>query len=153
MNRLRVARSADVVTVTAPPGYGKTTLVADWARRDGRPFAWYRIAEADDGASFVAHLAAAVSSATVGRRAALRSVVRSGTPEEGVAAIARALAQFESQVVVVLDDVDLLGDQAAIRALQLFVEELPAECQLVLVARAEPASVPPSSRRAALRSF
>ena len=138
VNRLRVARSADVVTVTAPPGYGKTTLVADWARRDGRPFAWYRIAEADDGASFVAHLAAAVSSATVGRRGALRSVVRRGTPEEGVAAIARALAQFESQVVVVLDDVDLLGDQAAIRALQLFVEELPAECQLVLVARAEP---------------
>src|SRR5207253_1763895 len=43
VNRLRVERDARVVMVSAPRGYGKTTLVSDWARRDGRPFGWYTI--------------------------------------------------------------------------------------------------------------
>src|SRR3954454_9129103 len=63
VNRLRVARAARVVLVTAPGGYGKTTLVADWARRDGRPFAWYSVDPADDRAAFARYLAASVARA------------------------------------------------------------------------------------------
>src|SRR5690348_13312111 len=62
VNRLRVASAANVVLVTAPPGYGKTTLVADWARRDDRPFAWYSLDAGDDPTTFVSYLGAAVSS-------------------------------------------------------------------------------------------
>lgn len=39
VNRLRAALPARVVTVIAPPGYGKSTLLAQWAARDERPFA------------------------------------------------------------------------------------------------------------------
>jgi LuxR family maltose regulon positive regulatory protein len=38
VNRLRAARSLPVVSIVAPPGYGKTTLLAQWSDRDGRPF-------------------------------------------------------------------------------------------------------------------
>ena len=47
MNRLRAAQSS-VVTLTAPAGYGKTTLAAQWAERDHRPVAWLSVDEADD---------------------------------------------------------------------------------------------------------
>ena len=47
VNRLRAA-SAPLVTLIAPAGYGKTTLAAQWAERDRRPFAWLSVDEGDD---------------------------------------------------------------------------------------------------------
>ena len=47
VNRLRVER-APVVSLTAPPGYGKTTVLAQWARRDPREFRWLRFERGDD---------------------------------------------------------------------------------------------------------
>jgi LuxR family maltose regulon positive regulatory protein len=44
VNRLRTARSQPVATVVAPAGYGKTTLLAQWAARDERAFAWASLA-------------------------------------------------------------------------------------------------------------
>ena len=53
--RLREARSAALVLLTAPAGYGKTTLLAEWAAEDDRPFVWVRLVDADnDPALFVA---------------------------------------------------------------------------------------------------
>jgi LuxR family transcriptional regulator, maltose regulon positive regulatory protein len=40
VNRLRAARSASVVTLVAPPGYGKTTVLEQWAVRDERELVW-----------------------------------------------------------------------------------------------------------------
>src|SRR4051794_33184134 len=38
VNRLRAARSQPVVTIVAPAGFGKTTLIAQWREREDRPF-------------------------------------------------------------------------------------------------------------------
>src|ERR1700752_275721 len=40
--------SGPVVSVVAPPGYGKTTLLAQWAERDGRAVAWVSVDEKDN---------------------------------------------------------------------------------------------------------
>jgi LuxR family maltose regulon positive regulatory protein len=40
VNRLRAVRGCALVTLVAPPGYGKTTLLSQWAERDPRRFAW-----------------------------------------------------------------------------------------------------------------
>ena len=48
VNRLRADRSARVVSVVAPGGYGKTTLLAQWAARDDRPFAWISLDRRDN---------------------------------------------------------------------------------------------------------
>src|SRR4029450_8211987 len=47
VERLRASDTASVVAITAPAGYGKTTLLAEWAERDRRPFAWVSVDEAD----------------------------------------------------------------------------------------------------------
>jgi LuxR family transcriptional regulator, maltose regulon positive regulatory protein len=55
------ASHAPVVLVSAPAGYGKTTLLALWRERDQRPFAWLSLDAADnDPVAFVASLAAAL---------------------------------------------------------------------------------------------
>src|SRR5262249_26917192 len=131
VNRLRVSHAARVVLVTAPRGYGKTTLVAEWARRDGRPFAWYALDEADGPDEFAAHLAESVSRVVGGR-------VSPGGPDETAARLGRALASSATPVVVVLDGVDRLRDAGSIRLVERLVRELPDGSQLALVSTAEP---------------
>ncbi|HLM34522.1 MAG TPA: hypothetical protein VK278_01965, partial [Gaiellaceae bacterium] len=61
INRLRAETFCPIVTVTAPAGYGKTTLLAQWAARDPRPFAWVSIDERDnDPIVLLRHVAAAL---------------------------------------------------------------------------------------------
>ena len=60
VDRLRRS-AAPVVAVIAPAGYGKTTMLRQWAERDPRPFAWISVDEADnDPATLVTYLAAAL---------------------------------------------------------------------------------------------
>jgi len=61
VNRLRVTTSESAATVVAPAGYGKTTLLAQWAERDSRTFAWVTLDERDnDPIVLLRHIAAAL---------------------------------------------------------------------------------------------
>ena len=138
VNRLRVARAASVVLVHAPPGHGKTTLVADWARRDDRPFAWYRIDEGDDPHAFVTYLTAAVSRLCASTANGAKVPDADSEPEETAALLGHRLRSCGHSIVIVLDDVGLVQDERSIRLLARFVEELPTGSQLVLVSSSEP---------------
>ena len=48
VSRLRGSNAARYVSVTAPAGYGKTTLLAQWAAKDARPFSWVSLDDADN---------------------------------------------------------------------------------------------------------
>src|SRR4051794_36347369 len=54
--RLAARRDAAIATLVAPAGYGKTTLLAEWARADPRPFAWISLAAQPAGAALRALL-------------------------------------------------------------------------------------------------
>jgi LuxR family maltose regulon positive regulatory protein len=137
VNRLRVELAARVVSVNAPPGYGKTTLVSDWARRDSRPFGWYSVDETDDAADFLAYLSAAVSRACATSDEGFDPPAPRAPVDDVVTLLAQLLAGADPTVIV-LDDVDLLHDPEALRLLALFVDELPNNSQLVLVTWSQP---------------
>ncbi len=46
--RLEASTAKRVVSVSAPAGYGKTTLLAQWAAEEGRPFAWVSLDARDN---------------------------------------------------------------------------------------------------------
>ena len=101
-----------VVSVVAPAGYGKTTLLGQWAERSGDAFAWVSVDEGDnDPKVFLSYVAAALDAVEpVGRRVfdALASPV-SSVPGSVVPRLAAALAARAAPVVLVVDDVHLLG--------------------------------------------
>jgi LuxR family transcriptional regulator, maltose regulon positive regulatory protein len=139
VQRLRNAETASVVAITAPAGYGKTTLLAEWAERDRRPFAWVSVDEADgDPVVFLGHVAVALD-----RIEPLEPHVLESIASPAGANSARVLSRLSSALVtrtrpfvLVLDDVDRLGDQ--LDAVSSIADHVPKGSVLALAARAVP---------------
>ena len=140
VNRLRAARGVTVAVVSAPAGYGKTTLLAEWERRDERPFAWLSLDQAEnDPTVFLTYLAAALDRVEALEPAVLESLSRPRSSlQTNVARLGRALSSLRAPIVVALDDVHVLHSRACIDALALLIEELPRGSQLVLASRTAP---------------
>ena len=141
MRSLAGARDALVISVAAPPGYGKTTLLAQWARTTDRPVAWLTIDAADnDVVSLFSYLAAAID-----RVAPLQQDVTPRLEKQGLApyAIARLLLTAfpdggKKGGLVVLDDIHLLTDYSCLDALGALIDGLPGGWQVAIAGRAQP---------------
>ncbi len=134
------ARPGDLVTVVAPAGYGKTTVVTQWDDADARPFAWARIDHLDDDAThLVLHIATAVDRVTPMDAAALRYLRGPGRAPltHLVPALADAL-QACGPLVVVLDDVHELSAPDARAAVAALVDTAPPLVTTAVVGRGVP---------------
>ena len=106
----RLARDdcGPVVSVVAPAGYGKTTLLSQWAERNGQAFAWVSVDEADnDPKVLLTYVAEALDAVQpVGGRVfdALASPA-SSVPGSVVPRLGAAFSAMTTPVVLVLDDV------------------------------------------------
>ena len=129
VNRLRVER-APVVSLTAPPGYGKTTVLAQWARRDTREFRWLRFERGDDESRVFPALLVASLAADDG-----------GDARKGRSAAARvrsALRARTEPLVIVLDNVEQISAPESLDLLASLVEHLAPATQLVVAGRQPP---------------
>ena len=141
VERLERSRRSRFVTVIAPPGYGKTTLLAQWATRDRRDFAWLSLDHRDNDPivllSYVAESLNGNGSVDAKVFKALRapgsSLWSRGLPELGA-----ALAAREQPVVLVLDDVHALHEDQCLDALAALAAHVPLGSQIVFSGRAEP---------------
>ena len=138
----RLQRDASpIVSVVAPAGYGKTTLLSQWAERNGQAFAWVSVDEADnDPKMLLSYIAAALDAVQpVGDRVfdALASPA-SSVPGSVVPRLGTAFASMTTPVVLVLDDVHLLHDSECRAALPVLADHVPVGSQLVLAGRDEP---------------
>ena len=130
-----------IVSVVAPAGYGKTTLLSQWAERSGHSFAWVSVDEADNDPkvllSYVAKALDAVEPIDGRVFDALASPV-SSVPGSVVPRLGAAFSSMTSPVVLVLDDVHVLHNSECRAALSVLADHVPDGSQLVLAGRAEP---------------
>jgi LuxR family maltose regulon positive regulatory protein len=138
-----------LISIVAPPGYGKTTLLTQWATRETRPVAWVTLDNQDnDPAKLAAYIA--VSLGRIRPFAASFASALSGPPE-GVAMtaiprLASALDAWNTRAVLVLDDVHRLVDHDALRVVALLADQLPDGFEMIVAGR-RPATLPLGSRR------
>jgi LuxR family maltose regulon positive regulatory protein len=139
VNRLRRSSEARVVSIAAPAGYGKTTLIAQWAARDPRRFAWVSLDDRDDDpASFLTYVAAALHRIQPVDLAVFRGAAAPGSLwSAGMPRLGAALAGMPEPIVLVLDDVHELRHPDCKAALEPISKHLPSGSQLVLSGRAE----------------
>jgi LuxR family maltose regulon positive regulatory protein len=141
VERLARDHSRPIVSVVAPAGYGKTTLLAQWAERNGQAFAWVSVDEADnDPKVLLTYVAQALDAIEpVGGRVfdALGSPV-SSVPGSVVPRLGAAFVSMTVPVVLVLDDVHLLRNRVCRTALSVLADHVPGGSRLVLAGRDEP---------------
>jgi len=116
VNRLR-ASGTPLVAVSAPAGYGKTTLLAQWAARDERPCAWLTLDDdLNDPHALRASLARVFGRRSPGRRRG-------------------ALLVPDRPVLLVLDDVHLIRSRASLALVAALADDMPKGSTLVLAGR------------------
>jgi LuxR family maltose regulon positive regulatory protein len=141
IERLAGDHARPIVSVVAPAGYGKTTLLSQWAEHNGQAFAWVSVDEADNDPkvlfSYVAKALDVVE--PVGQRVfdALASPA-SSVPGSVVPRLGAALSSMTTPVVLVLDDVHLLRNSECRAALSVLADHVPGGSRLVLAGRDEP---------------
>jgi LuxR family maltose regulon positive regulatory protein len=141
LDRLARDDSRPIVSVVAPPGYGKTTLLSHWAERNRQAFAWVSVDEQDnDPRVLLSYVAKALDAVQpVGGRVfeALASPV-SSVPGSVVPRLGSAFWSMTAPVVLVLDDVHLLHNRECRDALSVLADHVPGGSRLVLAGRSEP---------------
>lgn len=141
VSRLLEQADAPTVLVAAPAGYGKTTVLSQWAEADERPFVWITLDERhNDPALLVGSIVSGlneVDPVDEGVFAAL-SAPRPSIANVVIPRLCRSLRDHDQPLVVVLDDVNRLDRPESLEALVALATCAPDGSQLALGSRDEP---------------
>ncbi len=141
LDRLANEDPRRIVSVVAPPGYGKTTMLSQWAGRSGPAFAWVSVDERDnDPKVLLTYVAEALDAVEPVGEAVFDALASPGSSVPGsvVPRLGSAFASMTAPVVLALDDVHLLHNQECRSALSVLADHVPNGSRLVLAGRDEP---------------
>src|SRR5215470_16987571 len=135
LQRLATAQ-APVITVTAPPGYGKTALMAQWADRLGPRVAWLSCDNADnDPVVLLNALAIALDRVGPVDPAIFPALASSGAGVTMVPRFVSAVASMQPPVTVLLDQAEAVTNRQCLNVIAEFALRLPPGWQLALASR------------------
>lgn len=126
----------------APPGFGKTTLVASCVSGQGMPVAWLSLDKNDNQAErFLEYLIAALHAVdkTIGTEAALLLAEMHQVSSEGILTfLINDLDRQGRELILVLDDYQFIDQQAVHQATAFLLEHCPGTLHLVIATRSDP---------------
>ena len=140
--RLDEGLSRKLTLVCAPAGFGKSTLISQWAQDCPYPSAWLSLDVEDrDPRRFLEYLATAleVISQTVG--AGLAALLRGSPPasaETMLTLLVNQLSKISGKLVLVLDDYHLAASTGVNAALAFLIDHMPAQLHVVIASREVP---------------
>ncbi len=140
-----------LILISAPAGFGKTTLLSDWIEKAHFPVAWLSLDEGDNDLSrFLTYLASALQ--TLDRDIDQGIMVSLQSPEPVnieiiLTNLLNDIAAVPDEAILVLDDYHVIESQPVDQALTFFIDNLPPQMHLVVASRIDP-SLPLSRLRA-----
>ena len=128
--------------ISAPAGFGKTTLVSEWVAGCDRPVAWLSLDEGDnDPTRFLIYLVSALRTIMANIGEGVLRVLQSPQPpsiESILIALLNEIATISDHFVLVLDDYHLIDSKSVDEALTFLLEHLPPQMHLVITTREDP---------------
>jgi LuxR family transcriptional regulator, maltose regulon positive regulatory protein len=142
LERLAAGMGQELTLVCAPAGFGKTSLLGDWARHARQPVAWLSLdAGDDDPVRFWRYVAAALDRAGIAVGERLAPLLRGPEPaslETVVTALINELVARSEEVTLLLDDYQLIQAPPIHASMTLLLDRAPPMLRLVLASRADP---------------
>ena len=142
LEELTAGLSQRLTLISAPAGYGKTTLVTQWLDSVDLPSAWISLDEHDgELATFLSYLLAAVRSVYPEAGRATELVLRAPhlpSPDRLADSLLRDLLALPGPLILVLDDFHAIQTLDIHLAMTRLVQHMPAHVHLVLTTRADP---------------
>ncbi|HSR48812.1 MAG TPA: hypothetical protein VLL77_12595, partial [Anaerolineales bacterium] len=140
--RLNQSQSQRFTLVSAPAGFGKTTLVSDWAAESDRPVAWLSLDSSDgDPRRFLAYLVNALRTVDPSFGESVLGRLQSPEPpptELVLADLVNEIARAQQEFTLVLDDYHMVDSRPVDEALTFLLDHLPPQMHLVVTAREDP---------------
>ena len=160
VERLNEGLSGKLTLISAPAGFGKTTLVSEWissltpnpfakhpggapeGRGEEMKVAWLSLDEGDnDPVRFISYLIAALQTIQAGLGEGLLAALQSSQPPqvEGIlTSLINEISIIPERFLLILDDYHLLDSQPVDRSLTFLVEHQPPQMHLVIATREDP---------------
>ncbi|MCB0109276.1 MAG: AAA family ATPase [Caldilineaceae bacterium] len=142
VDQLQRAAHCRLVLVSAPAGFGKSTLLASWLQQRTHAVAWLALDELDDEPlRFWRYVTAAL--ATVVPDLAEQSREWFHAPDTSLSRtlpslLINALASCTGRLTLILDDYHVLSEPSIHQGIDFLLDHLPAQCQLVISSRVDP---------------
>jgi LuxR family maltose regulon positive regulatory protein len=143
IERLQQGMEGSLLLISAPAGFGKTTLLAQWLAESGIHAAWLSLSPEDnDPVHFLSYIIAALQTldSTLGTSALTLLHASVSAPLEAILAILTndLASHARGRITLVLDDYQVLTAEPIHRALAYLVEHAPSQLRLVIATRSDP---------------
>jgi LuxR family transcriptional regulator, maltose regulon positive regulatory protein len=137
-----LSASCKLTLISAPAGFGKTTLVSEWLTGCGRPAAWLSLDERDnDPARFISYLVAALQTIQTGIGEGLLAALQSPQPlqiETILTTLLNEISTIPENFLLILDDYHLIDSQPVDQSLAFLIEHQPPQMHLLIATREDP---------------
>ncbi len=142
LDRLREMEHYRLTLISAPAGFGKTTLLAEWIERTSFPVAWLSLDQADnDPYRFLSYLIEALQGIHEDVGAQARQLMQTSQPALPhiiLASVINDLGKSPKPGMLVLDDYQSITDSAVHESVGYLLDHLPANLHVVIASRADP---------------
>ena len=142
IERLNEGLHRKLTLVSAPAGFGKTTLVSAWLRSTDRPFTWISLDEGDNDLSrFLNYLVAALRQVDDGIGPAVQHLLEAPQlpPIEALLAeLINDIATRPSPFVLVLDDYHTITAPGIHETVRFLLERQPPQMHMIIISRQDP---------------
>jgi len=141
--KLNLGLSRKLILISAPAGFGKTTIVSDWIYQNKIPAAWFSLDNGDnDPTNFLSYIISGVQSIhTAFGQSALKLLNSPNQPSgESIAALLiNEILNINQNFLLVFDDFHLINSNEVIKLVTYLIEYIPGNIHIVILTRSDPA--------------
>ena len=128
--------------ISAPAGFGKSTLVSEWVADCERPVAWLTLDQADkDPIRFLTYLVVALRTLSANIGESVLNLLQSPQPvpiESILTTLLNEISKTPDNLILVIDDYHIINSNSVDSALRFLIEHLPPQLHLVITTREDP---------------
>jgi len=142
IEKMNAGLDGKLILVSAPAGFGKTTMVSEWITSCQCPVAWLALDEGDnDQTRFLRYVVAALQTIVpdIGK-AVMNALQFSGTEQTELilTALLNDIASMQEDFVLILDDYHIIDSKPIDQTLTFILDHLPTQMHLVILTREDP---------------